>query len=174
MFSCELERGYFLKTQIVSFHCVLRDRLGTLLSSTYNQEVMTYPEELHEEEKGVLQGLAKALKNLKKGQRKKISLSAEEAYGFYDPKLLIETSRSELPGGHDLQIGDQIQIESAPEEFRLYRVVHTTKSRITLDANHPLAGQDLVFHIEATEVREATLDEISETLDHGQTENLYH
>jgi len=146
-----------MKAQIVSFHCVLRDKLGTLLSSTYNQDVLTDLET----DKGILRGLTEALQDLKTGQSKRISLSAEEAYGYYRPELQLEVSRHDLPQYSRLQLGDVVKLPS--EGDRLYRVVQATQSKLTLDANHPFAGQDLVFDIKATEVREATPEELSES-----------
>jgi FKBP-type peptidyl-prolyl cis-trans isomerase SlyD len=146
-----------MKAQIISFHCTVRNKLGRLLSSTYNQEIIT---NLDSDEMQ-LPALAKGLKNLKKGQRRKISITAEEAYGFYHPELMMEIPRKTLPQGKALNVGDKIQIHSHQRNSRFYRVVQATISTLTLDANHPLAGQDLVFYIEATEVRDATPEEIS-------------
>ena len=79
-----------MKAQIVSFRCVLRNKFGKIISSTYNQEVITC-----EPAKGMLQGLAQGLQDLKKGETRRITLPAAEAYGFYDPSLLLEWSRDD-------------------------------------------------------------------------------
>ena len=145
--------------QVVSFHCVLKDKSGRVISSTFNQDVLTYDEN----QKEVLFGLAKGLQNLKKGEKRRIVVSAGEAYGFYDPRRVLHCSRKELNGRPSLNLGDVVQLEKD-----IYRVTEVRGERVTLDANHPLAGQDLIFEIEATAARFATAE------DFGGPEHNFH
>lgn len=148
-----------MKAQIVSFHCVLRDRVGKIISSTFNNEVLTCVDGPGK----LLQALAKGLQNLKKGEKRIISLSAEQAYGFYDPELVIRVSRRGISQGQSLQIGNQIITQANDGELKVFRVIQASVTAVTLDGNHPLAGHDLVFDIEAVDAREATAKEIKET-----------
>jgi FKBP-type peptidyl-prolyl cis-trans isomerase SlyD len=145
-----------MKAQIVSFHCILRDRTGRIVSSTFNQDVITHVDG----GAGMLRGLADGLRDLHKGEKRQIFLRAEQAYGFYDPDLLMEVSRRELKDGEQVHAGSQVLTRSSDGELRTFRVVQVAGDRVTLDGNHPLAGQDLTFHIEATEAREATDEEL--------------
>jgi FKBP-type peptidyl-prolyl cis-trans isomerase SlyD len=149
-----------INVQIVSFHCVLKDKLGKVISSTYNRDVLTSVEASTEDK---LPGLSKGLQNLKKGERREIVLSAAEAYGFYDINKVLDLSREDLRGANELKMGEKVLYATEGSKAQLYRVVNISNDRITLDSNHPLAGQDLVFEIEATDVREATADEIRES-----------
>lgn len=149
-----------INAQIVSFHCVLKDKLGKVISSTFNRDVLTSTEPSAEDK---LPGLSKGLQNLKKGERREIVLSAGEAYGFYDTNKVLELSREDLSGASELKMGEKVLYAGESKEAKLYRVINISKERVTLDANHPLAGQDLVFQIEATDVRQATADEIRES-----------
>ncbi len=146
-----------MKAQIVSFHCVLKNKLGKVLSSTFNNGVITVT--------GgpgvVLQGLAEGLQNLRKGEKRKIMLSAEKAYGFYDPQKVVQCMREELPDHLTLRHGDHVFLSSDDGVGRNLRVIEISGDRFTLDGNHPLAGQDLIFEIEATQARDATADEMS-------------
>ena len=144
-----------MRSQIVSFHCVLTNQTGDLISSTFNQDVSTEPEGPTE----VLQGLAAGLKDLQKGEKRRICIAAKEAYGLYDPELVVECPRDELKGGKKLKLGDEVEAHLDDGKHRLFRVVQLQGPQVTLDANHPLAGQDLIFDIDATDVREATLEE---------------
>ena len=146
-----------MKAQIVSFRCVLRNKFGKIISSTYNQEVITCGPA-----KGLLSGLADGLRDLKKGETRKITLSASEAYGFYDPALLLEWSHEDFPEETPPpRPGQRLAIQNPAGQTKYYRVLEVHADRVTLDANHPLAGQDLIFEIEATEVRDATPEEIN-------------
>ncbi|MBN8542268.1 MAG: FKBP-type peptidyl-prolyl cis-trans isomerase [Deltaproteobacteria bacterium] len=133
--------------QIVSFHCVLKDRLGRVISSSFNQNVST-----QDSPNGQLRGFSRGMQDLKVGECRKIFVGAEEAYGFYDPSKIVELSREELP--EQLRLGDVIMVGANNKEPQSHRVVGVTGELVTLDANHPLAGQDLIFEIEAVEVRE--------------------
>jgi FKBP-type peptidyl-prolyl cis-trans isomerase SlyD len=108
----------------------------------------------------MLLGLSRGLQNLTKGEKRNISLSAEEAYGFYDPKKIILYPQNKLPG--KIRAGDPVSIVGKSGTVRSYRVVQLHDGMVSLDGNHPLAGQDLVFEIEALEVREATRSEIDD------------
>lgn len=133
--------------QIVSFHCVVKDRLGRVISSSYNQNVYT-----GDSPNGQLLGFSRGMRDLKVGERRRIFVKANEAYGFYDPQKTKEVGRDDLPA--DLQIGDVVAMASGlgggTTEFR---VTDLDYEKVTLDANHPLAGQDLIFEIEATAVK---------------------
>lgn len=145
-----------MKAQIVSLHCVLKNRLGRVLSSSYCQEVLTCaPGE------GPLKGLGKALVDLKKGERREIALKANEAYGFYDPGLVLICSRDDFPSREPVRLGQAMEVEDDQGNTRVYRVSEVGQERVTLDANHPLAGQDLIFEIETLSARDATPEEVS-------------
>lgn len=145
-----------MKPQIVSFHCILKNKLGRVLSSTFNNEVSTQGGGT------VLKGLVDGLQNLKKGERRLINVSAENAYGFYDPSKVIECRRDEVPRGSALRGGDQVSMRSDDGTRLDLRVVSMNAEWVTLDGNHPLAGQDLIFEIEATEARDATAEDLVE------------
>jgi FKBP-type peptidyl-prolyl cis-trans isomerase SlyD len=142
--------------QIISFHCTLKNRLGKVISSTFNQDVITQPSGSED----MLSGLAEGLKDLRKGESRKICLRADQAYGFYDPSKVITRRRDEIPNGDRLRLDDQVGIRA--ETYIVYRVVEAGNDQLVLDGNHPLAGQDLVFEIETVDAREATAEEISD------------
>ncbi len=62
-----------------------------------------------------------------------------------------------------MKIGEQIRWRTPDGVSRLYTLGEISNGMATLDANHPLAGQDLVFDIEAVDARDATKDEIAES-----------
>jgi FKBP-type peptidyl-prolyl cis-trans isomerase SlyD len=149
-----------MKPQVVSFRCTLRNNLGALVSTTVSQDVITHLD--RPGETTPLPGLARRMKNLKKGERRRISLNAAEAYGLWDPSLVIEAPRRGLG---TLHVGDQVHVQGQDGSLRPYRVTTLTAATAVLDANHPLAGQDLTFDIEVMAARYATAEEIAESED---------
>ena len=141
-----------MTNQIVSFHCVLKDRLGRVISSSFNQNVST-----GQDPSGQLRGFTRGMRDLKKGERRSIFVGAEEAYGFYDLAKVVELTREDLPSHDNVRVGDVVVMsvgeEASPAQ---HRVTALQGDLVTLDANHPLAGQDLIFEIEATDVRDET------------------
>lgn len=144
--------------QILSFNCVLKDKLGTLISSSVNRDVLTATPTEGE----ALAGLTRALRLLSKGERRTVTLPADEAYGFYDPDKVILFPRKKIPDAETLKMGQAVTIVGKNGQARHYRVLQAFGEMISLDGNHPLAGQDLVFEIEVTAARQATEQEISE------------
>lgn len=141
-----------MKAQIVSFHCVLKDKLGRVISSSFNHDVINQLEEGSE----TLRGLIEGLQDVKEGERRQIFVPADQAYGFYDPGLVIEVPRRQLKRGGKLEVGNEIVTECTTDgHIRTFRVIKSAGDRVTLDGNHPLAGQDLYFEIEVTAAREA-------------------
>ncbi|MBX3022905.1 MAG: FKBP-type peptidyl-prolyl cis-trans isomerase [Bdellovibrionales bacterium] len=139
-----------MKAQVISFHCVLKTKLGRLISKTVNRDVVTMP---LPGQAPLLSGLVEGLQNLKGGEKRSISVSADRAYGFYDPAKVITCPREAVEVGR-LVVGDNVRADYEGQPT-LFRVTSVNSDEVTLDANHPLAGEDLVFEIEALNVREA-------------------
>ena len=146
-----------MSVQIVSFNCVLKNKAGTLISSTFNREVIISVEK-HD---GLLNGLVNGLQDLKEGEKRSIFLEAAQAYGFYDQKKVILYPRKKLPKEITIKTGNMVSIVTKSGLIRSYRIVEAYGGdMVMLDGNHPLAGQDLIFEIETLTVRDATKDEM--------------
>lgn len=151
-----------MKAQVISFHCILKTKLGRVISSTFNHDVIALPGEA-----GVLPGLAEGLQNLRGGEKRRIAVPAARAYGYYDPDKVIVCSVDSLEGRAVVGKTITLNFNGQPTVFR---VTEIQGEEVTLDANHPLAGEDLVFEIEALDVREARPEE----LDDGRDGPRYH
>src|SRR4051812_17212510 len=98
-----------MKAQIVSFHCVLKDKLGQILSSSFNQDVINQVEENNSNNtRPKLRGLVEGIQNVHQGEKRQFTVSANEAYGPYDPDLVLKISRSDLFMGDRLEVGSEI------------------------------------------------------------------
>ena len=86
------------------------------------------------------------------GESKTVSIPAEQAYGPHHPQAVIEVERSQFPPGMPLEVGSVVQGNASNGEQVPFTVVEVTTSLVTLDRNHPLAGQDLTFEIQLVQV----------------------
>jgi FKBP-type peptidyl-prolyl cis-trans isomerase SlyD len=145
-----------MSIQIISFQCILKNKVGHILSTTINKNVINSTDG----EKTFLRGLVDGLQNLSKGEKRTIHLSAEEAYGFYDPNKVALFPRKKINKEQSLQVGETVFMLSKTGITRTYRIVEIYGDMVALDSNHPLAGQDLVFEVEILDAREATSQEL--------------
>ena len=142
-----------MKVQIVSFKCILKNKLGEIVSSSVNYDVINQLEEGTKSLKGLVAGL----QNVKAGEKRHIYVPADQAYGLYDPKLVVEVPRKQLLRGDQLEVGSEIMTRSTEDgHLRTFRVINAAEDYVVLDGNHPLAGQDLTFEIEITAARNAS------------------
>ncbi len=96
----------------------------------------------------VIPGFDKAVTGMTIGEKKTFTIPANEAYGAHDPRMVQDVPRTELPPDMTLEIG--MQLSASSPDGRELRLVITELSDevVRLDANHPLAGEDLTFAIE--------------------------
>lgn len=156
-----------MSAQVISFNCLLKNKSGQVISKTFNRDVLTSVADKNV----MLLGLSKGLQNLAKGEKRSIFLAAEDAYGLYDPQKVILFPRKKLT--QELRLGQSVSIIGKSKTLRTYRVAQLHGDMVTLDGNHPLAGQDLIFEIEALEARDATREEIDESLNPVSTQLLH-
>ncbi len=100
----------------------------------------------------LIKGFDEAVVGMEVGQTKTINIPAEQAYGPHREEMVIGVDRSQFPEGMNPEVGQQLQTQTADGQPHIVRVVAVEESKVTLDANHPLAGQDLTFEIELVEV----------------------
>ena len=90
----------------------------------------------------VIDGFEHAVRGLEVGGRVSVRMEADQAYGPHDPQLVFEVSSTGAPDS--LAPGDQVQLDNGATAI----VTAISAETIQIDANHPLAGQALTFHIE--------------------------
>lgn len=120
------------------------------------------PIEFVQGDESVLPGLERALEGLEEGDKLELSLSAAEAFGEYNPEGIVAVPRAELPPDVDLVQDEWITVvvqgDATDEDEEVgemdMRIVEAGPEEVILDANHPLAGQDVTFKIEVISVRE--------------------
>jgi FKBP-type peptidyl-prolyl cis-trans isomerase SlyD len=124
------------------------DAQGVLLDAP--AEPITY---LHGGYGGLLQALEDALDGRLPGEEVRLQLEPEQAFGEYDAELLRVEPVERY--GEGLAVGMEVE-----EEGNFYRVTDVAGGKAVLDANHPLAGMALRFHLKIENVRTANPEEI--------------
>lgn len=148
--------------KVVSIDYTLTDDSGNVLDSSEGRGPLEY---LHGAD-NIIPGLERALEGKASGDAFDVSVAPEDAYGQRDPGLVQAVALSQFPEGADPQVGQKFQAET-PDGPRTVTVVSRDANEVTIDANHPLAGQALNFAVKVVGVREASPEELQHGHVHG-------
>lgn len=97
----------------------------------------------------VIRGFDEGVKGMEVGEAKTVRIPVEDAYGPSSPDMVFEFDRSLIPDDIELEIGLTLNMHQDGNPQTVPVVVrNVTDSTVTLDANHPLAGEELIFDIE--------------------------
>jgi len=99
----------------------------------------------------VIQGFDDAVTGMTVGDEKRVTIPAEEAYGARRDELTLCLPRAELPADLELETGSQLRMEQSDESI-VVTVRDLDEETVTLDANHPLAGEALTFDLRLVEI----------------------
>lgn len=103
----------------------------------------------------IIPGLEAAIPGMTVGDTKKVEVPCALAYGETNPDALQSVPREQIPDNIPLDLGTQLQMQTPQGQVVQVVVAEVTDQEVTLDANHPLAGKDLVFDIEIVEIKAA-------------------
>ncbi|MEM9389451.1 MAG: peptidylprolyl isomerase [Bacteroidota bacterium] len=96
----------------------------------------------------MIAGFDAAVNGMKVGDKKVAEIPASEAYGDVNEKMIVDISRSQLPTDLVPEIGQQLAMQQPNGQSVPVTVTQVQEDSITIDANHSLAGKDLIFEIE--------------------------
>ena len=150
------------KPKVVSFHYTLKDTKGEVLESSVGDEPLKYLEGVGQ----IIPGLESAIQGLKKGDKKAVAVKAADAYGEFEEELIVQVPRAQIPK-KDVEVGDRFHADSGHGQTQVVLVTAVDAETVTVDGNHPLAGQDLHFDVEVIDVRDATKEELEHGHAHG-------
>lgn len=100
----------------------------------------------------ILPGVEQAVVGLEPGGTNEVTLPADDAYGQRRDDMIQEIERSVLPQEIEPEVGLQLQAQSPNGQPLLLTITDVGEEKVTVDANHPLAGKDLTFEVELVEV----------------------
>lgn len=100
----------------------------------------------------MISGFDAAVTGMKIGESKVAEIPSKEAYGEHNDEMVISVPKTQLPEGLAPEIGQQLGMQQPNGESIPVRVTKVEEENIEIDANHPLAGKDLVFDLELVEI----------------------
>jgi peptidylprolyl isomerase len=100
----------------------------------------------------VIEGFDQAVVGMSPGETKTATIPANEAYGPHREEMIIEVDRERFPSDFRPEIGRRLEMRRPDGDVMRFVVTDVSESTVTLDANHPLAGEDLTFDIELVEI----------------------
>jgi peptidylprolyl isomerase len=103
----------------------------------------------------MISGFENAVRGMKVGDSKTVTLAPGEAYGEYREDLVMTFSREKMPEGMEVELGQQLTLQSNTGVFITATVIDISEENITVDANHRLAGKTLTFEIELMKIKSA-------------------
>ncbi|MES1168891.1 MAG: peptidylprolyl isomerase, partial [Oleiharenicola lentus] len=132
----------------------LRNRAGRILDTSRGAEPLGCLEGAGQ----IIEGLESALRGMQAGENRTVVVPPERGYGVREDAMIQKVPKAHLPI-QDVKVGDQFQ--TGPDRsYPIVTVMAIEGDDIVLDANHPLAGEELHFEVELTAVRPATPAEL--------------
>jgi FKBP-type peptidyl-prolyl cis-trans isomerase 2 len=97
-------------------------------------------------------GFEQAVVGMNPGESKTTTIPVGDAFGPRRRELVEVVDRREIPAHMKPKVGQRLQISQADGRTKAVKVTHVSELKVTLDANHPLAGKDLILDIELIEI----------------------
>lgn len=151
----------------VAIHYTLKNDAGEVLDSSEGMEPLVY---LHGFG-NIIPGLEDALLGKKVGDSLQVTVQPADGYGEMMDELRQVVPVDMFEGVDDIEVGQMFETQSQEGHIMLVTVTAIEDGQVTIDANHPLAGEVLHFDVTVEEVREASEDELEHGHIHGDSCN---
>ncbi len=132
----------------VKIHYTGRLQDGTVFDSSSDRE----PLKFNIGSGQVIPGFEEAVTGMVVGEKKTTQVSCDKAYGERNPSMVMVVDREHVPSEIEPEVGQRLEVGSPNGELLAVTIVDVNEENITLDANPPLAGEDLTFDIELVEI----------------------
>jgi FKBP-type peptidyl-prolyl cis-trans isomerase SlyD len=107
---------------------------------------------------------------MKIGESKDVVVQPADAYGEFDDEAFMNVARGQFPKDMELAEGVELTVRDDEGHARYARVDNIDGDTVTLNFNHPLAGDELHFHVKVVAIREPNAEE----LEHGHVHEAGH
>ena len=149
---------------VVAIDYTLSNDAGEVIDSSAGAEPLVY---LHGAG-NIIAGLEKALAGKAVGDELDVSIEPEEAYGEYSAELITNLGREMFEGVDELEVGMQFHASAPDGGMQIVTIRDIDGDQVTIDGNHPLAGQQLNFKVKVVSVRAASEEELAHGHVHGE------
>ncbi|MCA9185977.1 MAG: peptidylprolyl isomerase [Planctomycetales bacterium] len=171
------------KDKVVTFDYAVRREDGSTCESSDDQGPSVY---LHGYGQ-LIPGLEAAMEGREAGDAFSVTVPPDQGYGMHDESLMLTVAVDDIEGAEQLEIGMEIRLSEVDEEDayggdegedvdwddQIFQVVSIEDGQVTIDGNHPLAGDTLSIDVVVREIRDATADEVAHRHPHLDGE-CYH
>lgn len=140
---------YAAKGDTVKVHYTGRLSDGTVFDTSEDKAPLSFIIGKNE----VITGFEEAVVGMVTGEKKTVSITPDKAYGESRENLVETVERNTLPQDLDLKVGGQLEVTRQDGSVFLVMVTSLEEDAVTLDANHPLAGKELIFDIAMLEIK---------------------
>ena len=145
------------KDKVVLMHYTLKNDAGDVIDSSDGADPLPFLQG----HGNIIPGLESALEGSKVGDKLEVSIKPEEGYGVRMKDAIQEIPSSALKGVDEVKVGMQLQSQDQDGNAFLVNVTKIEDDKITVDANHPLAGETLHFSVSIESIRKAEAEELS-------------
>ncbi len=120
--------------------------------SIFDDSLKREPLEFTIGKNSLIAGFENAVIGMIAGDWKTVNIPFEQAYGPHMKEMVVDVDIKQLPQGYKPVIGAQLQVSQDTGEQIVVSITKITETHVTLDANHPLAGKELIFEIKLVEI----------------------
>lgn len=136
------------KDNVVKVHYTGKLDNGEIFDTSKERE----PLEFKIGEGKLIAGFENGVIGMKLQESKTIKIASKEAYGEKKPELMIEVKKQQLPDNLTPEIGMELVSKRQDGQEQIVKIAEIKDATVVIDANHPLAGEDLTFEIKLVEI----------------------
>lgn len=151
------------KDKVVLINYTLKNDAGEIIDSSEGGDPLAY---LHGAE-NIIPGLEKALEGKAAGESLSVTVPPEEAYGVFDEGKIQSVPKEMFDDAGEVVVGAQYHAAAPDGGYITITVTEVGDDTVTVDANHPLAGENLSFDITVVDIRDASPEELEHGHVHG-------
>jgi FKBP-type peptidyl-prolyl cis-trans isomerase SlyD len=118
----------------------------------------------------IISGLEEEMRGMKIGDSKDVVVQPKDGYGEFDDEAFMQVPRKDFPKDMPMEVDAELTVRDDEGNARYARIDSVEEETVTLNFNHPLAGDELHFHVKVVALREPNAEE----LEHGHVHEAGH